>query len=119
MITSNDTLQIWKIPLNISETELKGLFALLDEEEQKNALRFKFEKHRRRYTVSHAAMRKILADLLNIRIHDISIQLNQNGKPYISKNPLYFNLSHSEEMALFALSYQGEVGIDVEYVNRD
>lgn len=112
----NDLLQIWKIPLNIAISELQSLFNILSQEEQQIALRFKFEKHYRRYVVSHAAMRNILAKQLNISHQKIIFEISGNGKPFIQKNPLQFNLSHSEEIAMLAISCHGDVGIDVEYM---
>lgn len=38
---------------------------------------------------------------------------NEHGKPYLKENPLFFNLSHSREIAVFAVC-EREVGIDVE-----
>ena len=73
MTTADNTLHIWKIPLNNPGTELKQLMSVLSEEEQKTALRFKFEKHQRRYIVSHAAMRQILANLLGTTLQDLKI----------------------------------------------
>jgi 4'-phosphopantetheinyl transferase len=64
-------------------------------------------------------MRTILAQALKISAADLQIQTHKEGKPYIPQNPLYFNLSHSEELAMLALSFQGEVGIDIEYLNPD
>jgi len=111
-------LHIWKIPLDITEVEVKELFPTLTAEEQENATRFRFDKHRRRYVASHAAMRKILADHLNISDAELNVVTDRNGKPYIPNNPVYFNLSHSEEMAILALSENCSVGIDVEYVDQ-
>lgn len=117
MMTIDNALHIFIIPLSTPKADLKQLLSELSEEEQNIAMRFKFEKHRRRYIVSHAAMRHILAAQLKTPEHDLKIEINENKKPYIQNNPLYFNLSHSKEMALLALSYQGIVGIDVEFMN--
>lgn len=38
---------------------------------------------------------------------------NEHGKPYLEGNPLFFNLSHSREIAVLAVC-EREVGIDVE-----
>jgi 4'-phosphopantetheinyl transferase len=117
--TTDKTLQIWKIHLDDPNAAPDQLFTLLDEDEKKNALHFRFEKHRRRYITSHAAMRNILAEQLNIPIPQLNIRLHENGKPYLLTNPLHFNLSHSEELAVLAISFQGDVGIDVEHIKPD
>lgn len=119
IMLTNNTLDIWTIPLNVPESELLQMFSVLNEEEKKSAMRFRFDKHRRRYIASHAAMRTILAKALSISAANLQFQTQKEGKPYLLDNPLYFNLSHSEELAMLVLSDQGEVGIDIEYLNFD
>jgi 4'-phosphopantetheinyl transferase len=46
------------------------------------------------------------------------IQSNIYGKPYIQKNPLYFNISHSGEIVVCAFSKDVELGIDIEQMNE-
>jgi 4'-phosphopantetheinyl transferase len=124
MIKHNDikvtdsTLHIWKIPLEIPAPELSKLFSLLNDKEKNTATRFRLDQHRRRYIVSHAAMRNILGLLLNTSAHQIEFRTQENGKPYIPQSPIHFNLTHSKELALLAISYQGDVGIDLEYFKQ-
>lgn len=47
-----------------------------------------------------------------------NIPSNIYGKPYIQKNPLYFNISHSGEIVVCALSKDVELGIDIELMNE-
>lgn len=42
------------------------------------------------------------------------IKRNENGKPYVSGNPVYFSISHSAGRAMIALSDK-PVGIDLEF----
>ena len=43
------------------------------------------------------------------------IKRNENGKPYIGGNPLFFSLSHSGNLALIAIS-DSPCGVDLELV---
>ena len=43
------------------------------------------------------------------------IKRNENGKPYIEGNPLFFSLSHSGSLALIAIS-SAPCGVDMELV---
>lgn len=117
--TIQNTLHVWHIPLTAQESMLGPLLSILTESEKKIAAQFKFEKHRRRYIVAHANLRIILADQLKIPLNELDIATQEKGKPYITDNPLFFNLSHSEDLAVLAVSWQGNVGIDIEYIKKD
>jgi 4'-phosphopantetheinyl transferase len=91
--------------------------------ERERAARFKFEKDRRLYTVAHAALRSILAGYLNVAPGDLEFEIGQRGKPRLaptfSKDSLEFNLSHSHEVALIAVTREREIGVDVEHVKKE
>lgn len=53
-----------------------------------------------------------LLDLLQEPV-ELSYRYGENGKPYLQGNPLYFNLSHSGEYVLCALSGE-EIGADIQ-----
>jgi 4'-phosphopantetheinyl transferase len=41
-----------------------------------------------------------------------------NGKPELEGHPLHFNVSHSEDSAVFAFSRSAPVGVDLECVRQ-
>ena len=96
---------------------------LLATAERDRAARFKFEKDRRLYTVAHAALRSILAGYLNVAPGDLEFEIGQRGKPRLaptfSKDSLEFNLSHSSEVALIAVTREREIGVDIEHVKKE
>ena len=50
----------------------------------------------------------------------IEISAGRYGKPFLPKHPkLFFNLSHAEEIAVYAFSTADEVGVDVEYIRPE
>lgn len=67
---------------------------------------------RQRKIVARARLRQILSCYLNIQPRSIEIQLGEHGKPQVQG--LEFNISHSENLAVYAISQQ-PVGIDIEY----
>ena len=115
----NSALEVWKIPLAISEQRLSALFELLSAKERIAAERFRFEWHRRRYIVAHGGVRVILGRYINTQPHLIEFKENMFGKPYVSGTSIHFNLSHSEELAVLAVSGQFEVGIDIEHLKPE
>lgn len=96
---------------------------LLATAERDRAARFKFEKDRRLYTAAHAALRSILAGYLNVAPGDLEFEIGQRGKPRLvptfSKDSLEFNLSHSSEVALIAVTRGREIGVDVEHIKKE
>jgi len=61
------------------------------------------------------AMRAILGDYLDAAPDSIEIETTPEGKPYLRGGQLHFNLSHSRNIALVAISRQSPVGIDLEH----
>ena len=96
---------------------------LISTVERDRAARFKFEKDRRLYTAAHAALRSILAGYLNVAPGDLEFEIGQRGKPRLaptfSIDSLEFNLSHSSEVALIAVTREREIGVDVEHIKEN
>jgi len=112
-------VHIWIIPLDQTPTP-GDLYQHLSDGEIKRADRFHFDRHRRRFAVSHNALRAILAGYLDVHPVDIEYGQTSHGKPWLSgmhkEFGLFFNLTHSHELGVVAVTMEGEVGVDVEYV---
>src|SRR5918998_5964029 len=70
------------------------------------------------WTVARAALRFVLAERLGTEPAGIVFALGPHGKPQLPGTRLRFNLSHSGAKALIALTYDAEVGVDVERTSR-
>lgn len=96
---------------------------LLATAERERAAKFKFEKDRRLYTAAHAALRSVLADYLKLIPADLQFETGPRGKPRLAStfanNKLEFNLSHSHEVALVAVTREREIGVDVEQIKNN
>lgn len=55
--------------------------------------------------------------LLNAYISDKEIKLNEYGKPYTDGGP-FFNLAHSGDYVILAISDESEVGCDIEELSE-
>lgn len=99
------------------EGDFKPFWPILNDEEQARAIRFVFERHRRRFVHARAALRILLGQMLSIAPEKIGFSYNKQGKPALADNPngLEFNISHSAETALFAFGYHKPIGVDIEY----
>ena len=102
--------------LDTSPEDLRALEACLSAAELKRADRFFFERDRRRFVVARARLRQLLGERLGMAPQDIRLAYGANGKPRLADEAMRFSVSHSGEVALFALSKAREVGVDVEAV---
>jgi 4'-phosphopantetheinyl transferase len=73
----------------------------------------------RRRLAAHSALRRVLAGYLGVPAAGVEIEVGENGKPRLPGEELQFNLSHSGEVALIAVSESRSVGVDVERVKLD
>lgn len=80
------------------------------------AARFHFERDRRRYLAARLALRSVLADALGVGLEAIALGEDEQGKPCLAApgTALHFNVSHSDSVALIALSETEPVGVDIE-----
>lgn len=107
-------LEIYQVDLH-SEFSA-DLAALLSPEEQQFAKTFRNEKLKTQHLAVRIAVRQILATYLNQATGKINIAKTIHGKPYLLDYPqIQFNLSHSAETLLVAISEIGAIGVDIEY----
>lgn len=60
---------------------------------------------------------KCLKEQYNLNITNDTFCFNQNNKPYILNNPIYFNISHSLNLVAVVIA-DFEVGIDIEQISE-
>ena len=97
------------------------LYELLGEEERIRASRFAFEEDRRRYVHAHGLLRMLLGRYLDRSPASIQFMIGRHGKPCLrSENEtMHFNLSHARALVLCAFARDREVGVDVEWRDRE
>lgn len=76
---------------------------------------------RRRWVAARWALRGALAQYLKVDPAAIELEAAVGGKPRLADraSPLRFNLSHSHQLAVVAVGLDREVGIDVEWIDRE
>src|SRR5215831_17462853 len=117
-------VNVWSAHLDsLSSAEIEELTLSLDDAELARAQRFHFEHDRRHYAISHGLIRHLLGEALNLPPRELAFQYGPHGKPRLTPESsttreLHFNLSHSTAWAMFALSWEGELGIDLESASR-
>lgn len=92
-------------------------------EDRARADRFRFESDRRRFCVARSSLRMILGRYLRTKPGRLQIELGDHGKPFFANAKatlgLRFNLSHSHQLALIAVTRDREIGVDLEYMRGD
>jgi Phosphopantetheinyl transferase len=113
-------IHVVAVPLNAVSEQVEAARNLLADDERERAARFRFEKHQRRFILARAGLRRLLGDFLGIDSRTLQFNYAAHGKPALQMPalpfPLHFNLSHSGELALVAVSRQGPIGVDVEWI---
>ncbi|GER91224.1 4'-phosphopantetheinyl transferase [Dictyobacter vulcani] len=116
-------VHVWRADLRASQESVERFRHILSPEEQARAQRFYFERDRYRWTIAHGILRILLARYTGQDPRALRFQVNAYGKPSLvqpDQQPrLEFNLSHSHEMALYAFTWQRQIGVDVEYMRDD
>ncbi len=102
--------------LDLSEDRLEALSRLLTEDERERAARFVFAQDRARFIAGRGILRELLGERLGERPGNLRFRYGTHGKPALLGHSIRFNLSHSHGRAAYALSWQREVGIDLERI---
>lgn len=121
-LESNE-VHVWRAALDVEPAYLKRLEQMLSDDERERARRFFFEEHRGRFVVARGLLRSILAKYLNIAPNHLEFIYGAYGKPTLTGRfaigDIRFNMSHSGELAVYAIARGREVGIDIERQRAD
>lgn len=121
VVDRTDEVHVWEVPLDSHMTQMVLMEHVLSEAERERAKRFRFPIHRQRWVTARASVRGILARYVNETPDSIAFRSNTYGKPeLVAKSTgvfVHFNMSHSENLALIAISL-APIGIDLEYKER-
>jgi 4'-phosphopantetheinyl transferase len=94
--------------------------AILSESERQRAWRFTFERDRKRFIAARATLRSLLAARLGVRPEEVEMVYGKYGKPALgvrfASSELRFNVSHCDDLAVYAFARGRDVGVDVEAV---
>ncbi len=116
----HNSVHIWQASLQQPLDVIFQLSATLSDEEQRRADRFHFENLRNSFIVARGILRLLLARYVHCKPAQLQFDYTSTGKPFLSKLlgnvGICFNLSHSNNLVLYAITQDRQVGIDVEYV---
>ena len=110
---SADELHLWKIDL--STAELPGI---LNQQEQQRVDRLIVAEKKQQFSQARNALRHILSRYLNEHPAELVFEYGAEGKPYLKVGRVHFNLSHSNNWAVLAVTSAGPVGVDLEHTGK-
>jgi 4'-phosphopantetheinyl transferase len=112
-------VHVWSTNLNPVSEQIVRLKEILSTDEQARAARFRFERDQNRFITGRGFLRTVLGRYLNQNPAEIKFNYTTRGKPTLDVLPgaeLHFNLSHSQDFALLAITKICPVGVDVEQI---
>lgn len=100
---------------------LDAYLGLLSPEERTRHARFLNERARHEYLITRALCRTVLSRYADVAPVDWRFQANEWGRPEINVpelGHLRFNLSNTRGLIACAVALEGEIGVDVEALDR-
>ena len=113
---TEQSVHLWRFPLDYH----KSLEALLDEQELQRVGRLHVPEKARVFIAARGRLRQILSSYLALAPETLRFNYGSAGKPVLAGNipeALAFNLAHSGQWGLCAVTKGVEVGVDIEKVN--
>jgi phosphopantetheinyl transferase len=87
--------------------------------EKNRAAKFRQEKDQISYTIVRSLLKRILSKKTGMDIQQVKFEQNSYGKLSCPQVPdLHFSLSHTDDAFVLAFSTDGDIGVDIESLNR-
>lgn len=112
---SDDEIHVWCVELDAAG-EAAALAARLSADERERAHSLPSGAHQRRFVIARAMLRQLLGLYLDQAPGAVVFSRGAHGKPFLQEGTLHFNVSHTRELALYAIARTREVGVDVEWM---
>ncbi len=113
-------IHIWRSPLTLTDQQRDRYWQILARDERSRADRYRLPQHRQRAIAARGILRTLLGRYLAHDPAQIRFSYTPQGKPVLAHPlglaPLEFNLSHSEDLMLCAVTLNQAIGIDLEQI---
>ena len=86
---------------------------MLSNDERQHLNGYRIREAAERYIVTRALVRSVLSERLGIPAPAIRVSRTDTGKPVVTEG-VHFNVSHSGDLVLLAVSDDQPVGVDIE-----
>jgi 4'-phosphopantetheinyl transferase len=117
-------VHVWRASLDRVPTVVERIRGLLSDDENVRASRFHFETDRQHFIVARGCLRTLISRYLKISPTEIQFSYGAHGKPQLAASKgevpsFHFNVAHSGNLALYAFTRVGDIGIDLERIRPE
>jgi len=113
-------VHVWRVSVDelLWSGSLERLGLTLSADERERAQAYQFSSDTKRFVLARGLLRTILGGYLNVPAGQLAFRYGPYGKPLLASESfdrtIRFNVSHSDGLAVYALSSDREVGVDIE-----
>lgn len=123
LLATSAEVHVWRASLRVPIGRVRDLERTLATDERARANRFVRERDRDQFVVSRGVLRAILGRYLGQNPCHLRFDYSPFGKPMLSADSglanIRFNVSHSGDIALYAVTSGREIGVDIERIRTD
>lgn len=111
-----DVKNWYKIDIRtVSDDEYNKWYELMSEDKRQRVDKFRLNDDKKRTVVGEMLVRKAISKRFSVSPESIVFGTKENGKPFAKDIPIEFNISHSGNMVVCAVS-DSPIGIDIEQI---
>ena len=114
-------IDIWCFDFYSRAKDFSADRSLLSVDEMEKANRFVRPVDRARFVTTRAILRRLLSQLVGVAPQSIVFSYNRSGKPALPEiggTKVHFNVSHTTEYGSIGVARCGELGVDLESIDR-
>lgn len=116
-LSARPWIDIWELGADQPAERRFALSELLSEDERARGARYRSPQLRDRWMTIRGWLRETLSLYAETNAADLGFAYSARGKPSLASDPhIHFNLSHSADRALLAISGTAGIGADIEQI---
>ena len=111
-------LHVWRASLDLPDTARARLDGVLTPDERAQCGRFVRAGDRAQCSAARGSLRIVLSKYISAQPQSLPIEAGASGKPFLVSSDIHFNVSHSGDLAVIAVSRGLRIGVDIERVRE-
>ena len=119
---SREDVHVWTANLDQAKSVAQSFLSILAPDELIRAKKYSFAEHRERFVIARGVLRKLLSRYAGVEPEQLRFCYGPQGKPVLAQrgsDQLCFSVSHSHRLAIYAVTLNRQIGVDVEYLRED